>query len=239
MIWGNLEKKQEIVKIMQSLVLDQVGITIKLGKRQPIYTSRFIGIHLREMSSVQSDNEPMLIIERLAPEPGNVLIQSTPEVSLYFFFDKNFFRFKSQYRGISNTYPSYGFLLSFPRCLQFRERRSEERSVFERPDLISAEFSLSGEGSKSKLYSLRVHNYSKHGVGLIIAEKDIELVDTLKVGESIKRISFYTSEAIITNINGSVRHITRIKGGEYQGYYILGIESKDIIPINETIDAIL
>jgi len=239
MIWGNLEKKQEIVKIMQSLVLDQVGITLKLGKRQSIYTSRFIGIHLRESSSAQSHDDPMLIIERLAPEPGNVLIQSTPKVSLHFFFDKNFFRFKSQYRGISNTYPSYGFLLNFPRCLEFRERRSEDRSVFERPDLISAEFTLGGEGSKGKRYSLRVHNYSKHGVGLVIAEKDMELVDTLKIGERINCIAFYTSEAIITNISGSVRHITRIKGGEYQGYYIMGIESKDIIPINETIDAIL
>lgn len=239
MIWGTIERKEKILNIVQSLIIDEIGITVKLRGEQPVFTSRFIGVHAEKRNGSGEVDEPELIIERLAPGRGNVLIQSSPEASLHFFFDKNFYRFTSRCMGTSNAYPSYGFLLRFPRSLQFRERRSEERSIFEKPDLISAEFTLTVSPSRSKIYALRVHDYSKHGVGLIITENEFDLVDVLAIGDSIDPISFYTSEAIITNVRGVVRHITRIGEGPYEGCYMLGIESRDIIPINETLEAIL
>jgi len=227
------------LSVIQSLIIDEVGITVKLPKVRQIFMSRFVGIHVNRGTGASKGSEPELVIERLIPGRGNRLIHSSPEVSVLFFFDKNFYRFKSQCIGTSNTYPSYGFLLSLPSSIQFRERRSEDRYVFERPDLISAEFTVGLSPSRSKTYSLEVHDYSRHGIGLIITENDFELVNMLKIGDHLYPISLYAEDAIITNVSGIVRHITRMEGGPYKGYYVLGIQSEDVIPINETMDAIL
>ncbi|MBW1997383.1 MAG: hypothetical protein JRJ29_05375 [Deltaproteobacteria bacterium] len=239
MIWASMYRKEEILSVIQSLVIDEVGITVKLPRVRQIFMSRFVGIHVEKGPTASQGAEPGLVIERLIPGRGNRFIHSSPEVTVLFFFDKNFYRFKSRCTGTSNTYPSYGFLLTLPRSIQFRERRSEDRYVFEKPDLLSAEFVVDLSPSRSKSYSLKVHDYSKHGIGLIISENDFELVNLLKTGDHLYPISLYAADAIITNVSGIVRHITRMEGGPHKGYYILGIQSEDVIPINETMDAVL
>ena len=130
--------------------------------------------------------------------------------------------------GISSTPPHFGFMISFPASLEIKEKRREERVTFKRPELIRAEFRLGKGPNKDKPYEVNVINYSRHGLGLIITQKDFDLLRIVRRGDLLEDIAFFASWAMI-RVNGTVRHITKIKQGKYEGCYILGIHSPDII----------
>ena len=109
-----------------------------------------------------------------------------------------------------------------------KKQRREDRFTYKRPEFIFVEFRL-GEGSKKKkVYTLNVIDGSRHGLGILITQKDFDLLRDIKPGVKLHNMKFFASWAMI-KVDGIVKKITKIKDGEYKGCYLLGIESKDII----------
>jgi hypothetical protein len=85
---------------------------------------------------------------------------------------------------------------------------------------------------------LNILNYSDHGLGLLVAEKDFNLLQMLNPGDRILEITIFAEPALI-HMDGIVRHKTRIEDGRFRGDYILGLESNTIIGaiINEVLNS--
>jgi hypothetical protein len=168
-----------------------------------------------------------MIIDKLIPEKGNALIQTVLHVTVRFIIKGNTCQCNLKYIGISG-FPNIGFIVSFPEKIQIAEKREEERFTYATPEFVSVEFKLGNDGNKEKLYELNVFDYSKHGLGLLITQKNFDLLKMLRKGDKIEDISFFASWTMI-KVSGTVKHITKIEDGKYKGCYILGIDSPDII----------
>ena len=108
------------------------------------------------------------------------------------------------------------------------EKRREHRVATRIPDFVYVEFSLETQKGKGKHYRLNVMNYSSHGIGLLVSEKDFGILKLLKKGDIIKQITFYASWALIT-VNTTVRHFTKVEEGPYGGMYVIGVEARELI----------
>ncbi|MFZ0450991.1 MAG: hypothetical protein WAL98_17280 [Desulfatiglandaceae bacterium] len=108
------------------------------------------------------------------------------------------------------------------------EKRRENRIMTRVPEFVYVEFSHGMSGRDEKVFRLNVVDYSAHGIGLLVTEKDKVLIKWLKSGDQIKDITFYASWALI-KVDTRVRHVTRIKEGLYQGMYVIGVEADELI----------
>jgi hypothetical protein len=217
-----VDNREKIMTIFNSLVSNGGAIEVRMEAETSIFTSRLIGIRYEQISS-EVGEKPRLIIEKLTPDEGNVLIQSVSRIFLGFLLRENPCCCAVEYVGISNVYPNFGLILNFPESIEIQERRREERFAVEKPELVSAEVRL-GNGTKGdKVYDLNVINYSRHGLGLLVTRKDFDLLHGLNRGDTLSDITFFCKSDLL-KVNGTVRHKTRITDGEYRGCYIIGIE---------------
>ena len=63
---------------------------------------------------------------------------------------------------------------------------------------------------------------------MLVAQKDFDLLEILNKGDKLQDVTFFATWAMI-EVDGKVKHKTRIEEGKYKGCYLLGIESPDII----------
>ncbi|MBL7176732.1 MAG: hypothetical protein ISS66_12985 [Desulfobacteraceae bacterium] len=225
--WRSLNNRRIIVQLLNHLISNRIEIKILFTGKKAAFTSRFIKLKQEDPSS-EIGKRLVLIIEKLSPPKGNTHIQSYSEVDVKFFISQKPCRCTLEYIGINNTPPHFGFILSFPESVKIGEKRREERISYESSEFITAEFRLGKKKKKDILYELNVLNHSRHGLGIIITQKDFDLLKILHKGDKLADISFFTSWSII-KVDGIVRHITKIEEGEYKGCYLLGIGSGDII----------
>jgi hypothetical protein len=226
MSWLRLDKKQKILQIINYLIFEKTEIKILIKEEKSLFSSRFIMLNQEDPLS-KTEETPQVIIDKLFPEKGNARIQSVPHVIVRFIIKGNICQCSLKYIGISG-FPNIGFIVSFPESIQIAEKRREERVTYETPEFVSVEFKLGKSVNKDRLYELNVFDYSKHGLGLLITQKDFDLLKLLHKGEKIEDITFFASWTMI-KVSGTVRHITKFEDGKYKGCYILGIESPDIV----------
>ena len=221
---SEIRDTEKIQRIFERLIAGEEEVRVQLEGDTTKYLSRIVHLHTGQKAS-SSVKEPRLILDKLFPEEGNKEIKSHYRLALEFLVKGKWCRCHVHYLKISTRYPHFGFELSFPRRIEITERRREVRHTYEAPDFVSVEFTVKGG---SKIYSLSVKDCSLHGLGVLIGEKDLELLDLVKPGDKIEGITFY-SETSIIKVDGVVRHVTQIKTGENQGSYVLGVESPEII----------
>ena len=227
MDWYILDDREKIMTIFNHLVSNGAAIEVRMEGENTIFTSRLIGIKYGQVSS-EIGEKPRLIIEKLTPDEGNVLIQSVSRIFLDFLLRENPCLCAVEYVGIGNVYPDFGLILDFPKSIEIQERRREERFTYEIPELVSAEVRLGNGTKKANVYDLNVINYSRHGLGLLVTRKDFDLLQLVNRGDKLSDITFFCESALI-KVSGTVRHKTRIEDGKYRGCYIIGIESHELI----------
>ncbi len=119
--------------------------------------------------------------------------------------------------------------------MENEENRREERFKYNLPEFVYVEFKLGKTPKKEKVYDLKVMDYSRNGLGMVVTQKDSELLQMVDEGDELQDITFCASWTMI-KVDGTVRHKSKIEDGKYKDCYILGIESPDIIdsckPIN-------
>lgn len=226
MSWLTLNNKQKILQIINYLIFERAEIKISIKEEKSLFSSRLIRLNQEDPLS-KTEETPQMIIDKLIPEKGNALIQSVPHVTVGFIIKGNICQCSLKYVGISG-FPNIGFIVSFPESILIAEKRVEERLTYETPEFVSVEFRLGNNGNEDKLYELNVFDYSKHGLGLLITQKNVNLLKLMHKGDRIEDITFFASWTMI-KVSGTVRHVTKIDEGKYKGCYILGIESPDII----------
>lgn len=111
-----------------------------------------------------------------------------------------------------------------------KNKRKEERIDIELPDFISAEFVVEKGPEKGKMLNLKVINYSKHGLGLLVTEDDFETLKFVEPGDKMKDLILYASRVLIKT-DVEIIHLTKINRGPYKGFGILGVRSDDIFNI--------
>ena len=222
MDWYILDDRGKIMTIFNHLVSNGAEIEVRMDGENTIFSSRLIGIKYDGVSSGIGE-KPRLIIEKLTPDEGNVLIQSVSRIFLEFLLRENPCLCSVEYVGIGNVYPDFGLILGFPKSIEIQERRREERFTYEIPELVSAEVRLGNGTKKANVYDLNVINYSRHGLGLLVTRKDFDLLHGLNRGDTLSDITFFCKSDLL-KVSGTVRHKTRIKDGDYRGCYIIGIE---------------
>ena len=121
-----IDEKREIRKILEHLIFSKTEIKIRIEGEKTIFTSKIIKINQKDISS-ETGREPELIMEKLVPEEGDILFRSSPEVVTEFFVNEKFFRCSVKNIGISDIYPHFGSIVSFPESIEIEERRREER----------------------------------------------------------------------------------------------------------------
>jgi hypothetical protein len=222
--WGQIKDRRKIQEIFERLVSKNMELKVLMDDENVRFMSRAVRLNPEEISSLGS--EPELIIEKLFPEIGNSLIQSSSQVMLEFTIKEHFCRGKAKYVGVSNEYPYFGIMVTVPPSLELaKERRREKRRIYEMPDFVSVEFSIMG---KDKVYDLGVMDCSMHGLGILITKKDFDLVHLVKQGDRIRDIVLYSENAMI-KVDGVVRHLTKISTGKHRNSYVMGIESPEVI----------
>jgi len=229
MAWLTLDDNRKIRWVIDQVISKRIEIRIWVQGEKTLFTSKIIKTNHGSISS-EIQRRPELIIEKLFPEKGNSFIRSLPEVAVEFFINQNLCRCSVECIGLSNTPPHLGFIMSFPESLEIEEKRREERLTHETPEFISAELRVGKKSKRDKLYELNVLNSSRHGFGLIITRKDVDLLRIVQKGDRLDDITFVTSWSMI-KANGIVSHITKIEDGKHKGCYLLGIDSREIIEI--------
>lgn len=104
----------------------------------------------------------------------------------------------------------------------------DDSFTHKRSEFISVEFKLKNMLKEDKVYHLQVFNSSRHGLGVLVTKKDFDLLQILKSGDKFQNMLFFTKWAMV-KVDGIVRHIAKIKDGDYKDSYFLGIETRDII----------
>ena len=118
-------------------------------------------------------------------------------------------------------------MMGVENSMKTKGQRKDERCTYERPEFISVDFKLAPASQKEKVYSLNVVDGSRCGLGILVTQKDFDLLRKLKPGQKIENMRFFAPWAMI-KVDVIVRHISKITEGKYKGCFLLGIESQDI-----------
>jgi hypothetical protein len=227
MAWLTLDDNRKIMGVIDQVISQRIEIRIRVTGEKTLFTSKIIKINHGSISS-EMERRPQLIIERLFPEKGNSLMGSLPEVAVEFSLNQTLCRCTVECIGPITTPPHFGFIMGFPESLEIEEKRRKERLTYDTPEVFAAEFRPGKKSKRDKLYQLHVLNRSKHGLGLLVTRKDLDLIRIVKKGDRLDDITLLASWAII-KVNASVSHVTKIEEGKHKGCYLLGIDSRDII----------
>jgi hypothetical protein len=225
MNWHLIQDKEKIIRIIEPVIAEEAEVRIYIEEIETEYASKFIAIMPRAANdnlSESANGGVELIVEKLVPESGNVLIQEFPEAGLEFFIDTYLCRCHATYKTIRCDYPYYGLMMNLPLLLELEEKRREERKAEEFSQLTFAFLRVEKEADRDQLYQSKVINHSGHGLGLIVKEKDVDLLRLLKPGDRMPEMLVFSG---LKKWGAFVRHKTKIEHGKYRGNYLLGIEA--------------
>lgn len=230
-----IRNREKIAEIVELLVSKRTEINVRLQGQKKPFTSKLIKLFTgtgEDMGASTLGKRVQLILEKLAPEQGNELILSSPDLVIEFSVGDRVLGFDTRYAGISSNYPYFGIIVEFPDSLRVGDTRREERFTPDIPEFVYVEFDLGKGPDRKGRHRLNVINYSSHGLGLLVTEKNFGLLQLLEVGDKIKDVTFFAKWAII-KVDATVRHKTRIKEGKHKGQYIIGVESSELLDIGE------
>lgn len=113
--------------------------------------------------------------------------------------------------------------------IEIKEKRKGNRVKYEIPDFVYTEFSLRRRDPKEdKSYALKIMDWSRTGLGMVVTPKDFDLLYQVKVGDILQNMAFFAEWAMV-KVNGTVRHKSVINEGKYKGCFMVGIESPEIL----------
>ena len=225
-----IKNREKIVEILELLISKRVEISVRLDGQPEPFASKIM--KLSTEGGVEDRGKlakrVRLIAEKLVPEPGNGLIQSSQKVRVESRVGDRRLAFHTRFAGLSSNYPYFGIILDFPDSIVVDDARREERVTFTMPEFVYVEFTLKRESEKGRSYRLNVLNYSSRGLGLLVTDQNLALLDILSAGDRIPDMTFFAKWAII-KVDATVRHKTKIREGKFKGQYILGIQSAELL----------
>jgi hypothetical protein len=216
------EDRQTIEETIEFLICHGRQITIQIEGQGTSYTSTVLKANYGGVQS-RYGSGPHLVIGRLTPEDGNTSIKPGSHLVVKFLHTTTFCRFKTQYLGPRSDGSDSELIVSFPESIELPERRTRRRSNDEIPEFISVVLTSKKGSKKDKNYELAVVDYSTNGVGILVSEKDSELVELVQEGDRLQDITLFASHTMV-KVDGTVRHKSKQQGEQGKDSYVLGIE---------------
>ena len=105
--------------------------------------------------------------------------------------------------------------------------RDKDRYTYEGSDSVSVRFKIDKAPGEIQEHVLNVIDSSKTGLALLLTDEDSDLLHMLEEGDKIRDMAFFGARVKIKE-DGIVRHITKVKDGQYKDCYILGVYAPDI-----------
>jgi len=102
-----IEEEKKTLAIIHHLISEKVEILVNIKGSDKQFTTKLLKVQ-------KANGHGHLIIEKLYPEVGNSLIQSSPDVVFSFALSGSTGVFHAKYRSINTEYPEFGLIVDFP-----------------------------------------------------------------------------------------------------------------------------
>jgi len=220
------ETRAQIKRTIDYLIARKTEITVKIGEYATPFASRITKVNYGDESS-ETGKGPELIMERLAPEEGNAHIESGSHLKAIFSLRDLPCRFNTRCLNTPREEPDEGLIVSFPESIDIRERRRRDRRSEKMPDFVNAVVRLKDDSGKEKTFKLEVFDCTVLGVGILVRNEYIEVLERIEVGEKLRDITLYGSFAIV-EVKGTVRHKSKhhVDGAEF---HVIGVEFEEVL----------
>jgi hypothetical protein len=215
------DAKQKIIGTIEFLIARKTEITIKIDGHEKPFVSRIVEVNYGDMSS-NTEEESLLVIEKLSPKEGNALIQPGSRMMALFSLRETACRFNTRCLSAPDEDTDEGFVVSFPESIDIREKRRRDRRGDEIPDFVSVVVKIKDESRKDKTYELEIFDCTAYGVGILVREKYSDILGRIKVGENLRDITLYGIHTIV-KVKGVVRHKSK-RSLEGEDFHVVGVE---------------
>jgi hypothetical protein len=109
-----------------------------------------------------------------------------------------------------------------------KDKRKDNRFTYDMPESIYCELKVDKRPSEDKVFDLYVKDCSRRGLGMLVTEKDLDLLNLVNKGDRLDDIAFFSTWSVF-RIGGRVTHMTQVEDGRYKGCYIMGVSSDQVI----------
>ncbi|MGD2126869.1 MAG: PilZ domain-containing protein [Desulfobacteraceae bacterium] len=214
--------KQKIKETIEFLISQRREIVIQIEGQETSYISRIVKANYGDVYSGYG-NGPQLVIERLSPEEGNTLVELSSQLIVEFALRNIACRFRSRYLGPRSSFPDSDLVVSYPLSIQLPQRRRRHRCSGEIPEFLSVVLRSKEGCEKDKGYELDVLDYSTNGVGILVKEKDADLLEIVQEGDRFLEMELFAPQTMV-KVDGTVRHKSKKRDRKDELCYVIGIE---------------
>jgi hypothetical protein len=215
------DARQKIIGTVEYLIARKTEITIKIEGHEQPFVSRIVEVNYGDTSS-GTEEESTLVIERLNPEEGNSLFQAGSRMMALFSLRDTSCRFNTKCLSVPGEETDEGFVVSFPESIDIREKRRRDRRGDEIPDFVSVVVKVKDESRKDKTYELEIFDCTAYGLGILVRNKSIDILDRIQVGDKLRDITLYGAYTIV-KVKGTARHKTK-RTIEGEDIHVVGVE---------------
>jgi hypothetical protein len=236
MAWQPLSDHTEIRGIFDTIIRKGASIEVHFPGDEEVFFTRALGVSSLEKGPPKGSLRAEAILLRdLSPRRGNDRIRNSDECEILFSFRSFLCRFRSTVLSEPEDPPHPGHLIEYPAVMDVEEKRREERFFPGSPGFYCAAFSYTDRNRETRNYELRILNFSRHGLGLLISERDFPLLQLLQPGDPVEDLTLY-GEAVLVRLSAVVRHKSEIEEGPFAGGYVLGLRAE--ASLEEQFDAL-
>ncbi len=215
------DARQKIIGTVEYLIARKTEITIKIEGHERPFVSRIVEVNYGDTSS-NTEEESALVIEKLSPEEGNALIQSGSRMMALFSLRETSCRFNTRCLSVAGEETDKGFVVSFPEFIDIREKRRRDRRGDEIPDFVSIVVKVKDESRKDRTYELEIFDCTAYGVGMLVRDKYIDILERIEVGDKLRDITLYGAHTIV-KVKGTARHKSK-RSMEGEDFHVVGVE---------------
>lgn len=226
MAWQSLGSEAEIKRIFDSVIQRGTSIEVHIPGEDQTFFSKFVQVVPSSGKELKDAGGGLqLALENLSPAIGNQHIRKSPAVQIFFPFRQFLCRFRSDVFCADHN-PHKEIVIGYPGHLEVEEKRKEERFYPNSPDFFSAVLKhRDKKKQETRAYDLRVLNFSKHGLGLLVGEDAHPLLAELRQGDLVPEILLF-GEVLLIQLSAIVRHKSVVTEGPYAGSHVVGLESE-------------
>ena len=215
---------QKIKGTIEYLITRKAEITIRIEGHERPFVTRITKADYGDMSS-GGEGESVMVFDRLNPDEGNALLQSGSRIMALFSLRDTSCRFTTRCLDVPGEEPDKGFVVSFPESIDIREKRRRDRRGDEIPEFVSIVLKLEDESHKAKSYELEIFDCTAYGVGILVRDKYMDILDRIEVGEKLRDVTLYGAHTIV-KVKGTVRHKSK-RSAEGEDFHVVGVEFDD------------
>jgi len=218
-----ISDRERIRETIDFLISHQREITVHAESHEISFTSKIIKVHGGSLFADHGET-PRLVMADPNHENGDSLFSPCCALVAKFSLRDTPCRFTSQYLGPWNDIvPVPALVVTFPDLLELQDRRQRDRRGDEIPDFQTVLLQSEKISRQDRTYMLDIFDCSAAGVGILVREKDFDLLEVLEAGDKIQDIMLFADHTLV-RVGGTVRHKTQVPQGQEQNVYVVGVE---------------